>query len=63
MGEEAEPAWRRDIADAYKLFATKHVDRLTSRQILEAAFDAMRSVTGSSIEIPAFSDMADAVPE
>jgi len=63
VGEEAEPAWRRDIADAYKLFATKHVDRLTSRQILEAAFDAMRSVTGSSIEIPAFSDMADAVPE
>jgi len=62
VGESAE-AWRRDIADAYTLFATKHVDRLTSRQILEAAFAAMRSLTGSSFAIPALSDVADVVPE
>ena len=63
VAETAEAAWRRDIDDAYKLFATKHVDNLTSRQILDAAFDAMRSRAGSSVPTPAFSDVADVVPE
>ena len=63
MGEEAEPAWRRDIADAYKLFATKHVDRLTSRQILEAAFDAMRLRADGTVATPAFSGVADVVAD
>jgi len=40
--------WRRDIQIAYELFATKHVDKLTSRQILEAAFEAMRARAGAS---------------
>jgi len=61
VGETAETAWRRDVEDAYKLFATKHVDRLTSRQILEAAFDAMRSRAGSSVAMPVFSDVAEVV--
>ncbi len=51
------------MADAYKLFATKHVERLTSRKILEAAFDAMQSRAGSNVTTPAFSDVADVVPE
>lgn len=57
-----DAAWRRDIEDAYKLFATKHVDKLTSRQILDAAFAAMRSRAGSSVAMPEFSDVADEVP-
>lgn len=63
MGETADTAWRGDIEDAYKLFATKHVDNLTSREILEAAFDAMRSRAGSSIAMPVFSDVADVILE
>ena len=56
-------AWRRDIADAYKLFATKHVDRLTSRQILEAAFASMRSQADGTVATPTFSDVADVVAD
>jgi hypothetical protein len=63
VGGTHEAAWRRDIDGAYKLFATKHVDNLTSRQILEAAFDAMRSRAGSSVAMPVFSDVADVVLE
>ncbi|MEK6227483.1 MAG: S41 family peptidase [Chloroflexota bacterium] len=63
MGETVEAAWRRDIEDAYRLFATKHVDNLTSRQILEAAFEAMRSRAGSSVPMPVFSDVADVVAD
>ncbi len=63
MGESAEPAWRRHIAVAYELFATKHVDRLTSRQILGAAFDAMRSRCGGTVATPAFSGVADVVAD
>jgi hypothetical protein len=62
-GETAEAAWRRDIDDAYKLLATKQVDNLTSRQILEAAPEAMRSRAGASVAIPAFSDVSDVVAE
>jgi hypothetical protein len=58
-----ETAWRQDIQTAYELFATKHVDNLTSRQILEAAFEAIRSRAGSSVPMPAFSDVADVVAE
>ncbi|MDQ2912764.1 MAG: S41 family peptidase [Chloroflexota bacterium] len=63
VGETAAPAWRRDIDDAYKLFATKHVDSLTSRQIIEAAFGAVRSRAGSTVAMPVLSDIADVVAE
>ncbi|HEY8824487.1 MAG TPA: S41 family peptidase [Candidatus Limnocylindria bacterium] len=63
MGETAEAAWRRDIEDAYRLFATKHVDKLTSRQILEAAFEAMRSRARSTVATPQFSEVAEVVAD
>ncbi len=58
-----ETAWRRDIQVAYELFATQHVDNLTSRQILEAAFEAMRSQARSTVTTPQFSDVAEVVAE
>src|SRR4029077_429046 len=58
-----ETAWRQDIQVAYELFATKHVDRLSSRQILEAAFEAMRSLSRSTMATPQFSDVAEVVAE
>jgi hypothetical protein len=58
-----EAAWRQDIQVAYELFATKHVDSLTSRQILEAAFEAMRSLSRSTVATPQFSDVAEAVTD
>jgi hypothetical protein len=61
--ESGEPAWRRDIDDAYKLFARKHVDRLTSRQLLEAALGGMRSSVGSAVAMPVFSDVAEVVTD
>ena len=64
MGEsKIDIAWRRDIDDAYRLFATKHVDSLTSRQILEAALAAMQSSAGSSVSMPVFSEVADVVAD
>jgi len=61
--ESSGPAWRTDIKTAYELFATKHVESLTSRQILEAAFEAMRTRAGSSATTPRFSDVANVVPD
>jgi hypothetical protein len=61
--ESSGPAWRTDIKTAYELFATKHVESLTSRQILEAAFEAMRTRAGSSAATPRFSDVANVVPD
>jgi len=63
VGEGDGAVWRRDIAKAYELFATKHVDKLTSREILGAAFEAMRSRARSSIAVPVFSDVADVVAD
>ena len=63
VDESSGPAWRTDIRTAYELFASKHVERLTSRQILEAAFAAMRRHAGSSVAMPRFSDIADVVPD
>jgi uncharacterized protein YdbL (DUF1318 family) len=59
----AETAWRRDITTAYELFATKHVEKLTSRQILEAALDAMRRRSGATLAKPVFLDVADVVAD
>ena len=53
----------RYIDEGAKIFATKHVDKLTSREILEAAFAALRSRTGSSVRMPAFSNVADVVAD
>jgi len=58
-----ETAWRQDIQTAYELFATKHVDSLTSRQILEAAFEAMRSRARSNVATPQFSDVAEVIAD
>jgi hypothetical protein len=58
-----ETAWRQDIEVAYEVFVTKHVDKLTSRQILEAAFEAMRWQARSTVATPQFSDVAEAVAE
>ena len=60
--DDPNPLWRQDLAQGYALFATQHVEKLTSREILGTALAAMNAVVAKPAPVPRFTEASDAVP-